>query len=88
LSEGERELLGVITALAGHEAFDVADDVEFMLLDDVGGFDGDNLARLIDYLDDRADVLVFTSYPEHTTTNMSTIEPADWDLVSAQVAPS
>lgn len=88
LSEGERELLGVIVALAGYEAFDVGEDVPIMLLDDLGGFDEGNLSTLIQYLHDRTELLVFTAYPEYELVDTSTIELSGWDLVSAQTGSS
>lgn len=88
LSEGERELLGVIAALAGHEVFDVSDDVPIMLLDELGGFDEENLSTLIRYLRERTEYLVFTVYPEDEPIDTTTIELSDWELVSASAVSS
>lgn len=88
LSEGELELLGIVTALAGYEAFDVAADVPLMLLDGLGGLADDNLGTLIDYLADRAEFLVFTTYPETTRVEENTIDPAEWTVVSRETGPT
>lgn len=82
LSEGEIELIGVIAALAGHEAFDTGDDVPVLLLDNLGGLADDNLRTLISYLEDRAEYLVFTTYPEHEGFGGNIIDPTSWDVVS------
>lgn len=82
LSEGELELLGIVAALAGHEAFEVADDVPVMLLDRLGGLTEENLATLVNYLDDRVEFLVFTAYPEHSSFEGNEVDPADWDVIT------
>ncbi|WP_135822283.1 archaea-specific SMC-related protein [Halostella litorea] len=83
LSEGELELLGIVAALAGHEAFEVAQNVPIMLLDQLGGLTEGNLSTLVEYLDDRAEFLVFTAYPEHDAFDGNVIEPSEWDVVSS-----
>ncbi|WP_318567013.1 archaea-specific SMC-related protein [Salinigranum marinum] len=82
LSEGERELLGIVAALAGHEAFEVAERVPVLLLDGLGGLAGDNLDLLVEYLTDRAEYLVLTAYPEHGDFDGHELSPSDWDVVS------
>jgi len=85
LSEGERELLGIVAALAGHEAFDVSDRVPVLLLDGLGGLASDNLRILVEYLRHRAPYLVLTAYPEHEWFDGHELSPADWDVVSHDV---
>lgn len=82
LSEGERELLGIVAALAGHEAFDVSDRVPVMLLDQLGGLASDNLHTVVNYLTDRVDYLVLTVYPEYDRFDGHEISPAEWQVVS------
>lgn len=82
LSEGERELLGIVAALAGHEAFEVTESVPVLLLDNLGGLADENLHKLIQYVERRAEYLVFTAYPEHETFDGHEIDPADWNVVS------
>ena len=90
LSEGELELLGIVACLAGYEAFDVTDDVPIMLLDGLGGLADQNLQTLIEYLSERVQYLVFTTYPENTQFEAHTIEPGEWSVVSPKtnVAPT
>jgi len=87
LSEGERELLGLIAALAGHEAFDVGERVPVMLLDGIGGLASDNLEILVEYLADRTEFLVLTAYPEHADFDAHELSPADWHVVSYSSDP-
>lgn len=88
LSEGELELLGIVATLAGHDAFEVADRVPILLLDQLGSLSERNLSTLIEYLDDRAEFLVFTAYPEHDSFDDAVIDPTDWDVVSEDVRAS
>jgi len=82
LSEGERELLGIVAALAGHEAFDVGERVPVMLLDGLGGLASDNLRILVEYLAGRTKYLVLTAYPEYEGFDGHELSPSDWQVVS------
>jgi DNA repair exonuclease SbcCD ATPase subunit len=82
LSEGERELLGIVAALAGHEAFDVGERVPVMLLDELGGLASENLQILVGYLAGRTEYLVLTAFPEHDGLEANVLSPADWQVVS------
>jgi len=82
LSEGERELLGIIAALAGHEAFDVADRVPVMLLDGHTGLDDTNIHHLVDYLSERVDVLVLSAFPEYDAFEGHEVTPTNWETIS------
>jgi len=82
LSEGERELIGLIAALAGYESFDVDEAVPVMLLDGIGSLADENLQTLVEYLSDRTEYLVFTSYPEHTAADDQLIDPSEWTVAS------
>jgi len=62
----------------------VTDDIPVMLLDGLGGLADDNLRTLIDYLEDRAEFLVFTTHPENTTFEDHTIDPTEWSVVSPE----
>lgn len=81
LSEGERELLGIVTALAGFETYDVAEITPVILLDEIGALDDTNLGQLVDYLSDRARYLVVTAYPENTGFEDHELSPEEWDVV-------
>lgn len=82
LSEGELELLGFVAALAGYEAFEVADTVPVLLLDGLGGLADQNIHELVEYLHNRSEYLILTVYPEHTEFDDHEIDPDDWQVVS------
>jgi len=82
LSEGEVELIGLIAALAGHEAFDVGEEVPCILLDDLGGLASEHIHRLVTYLEPRTEYLVTTAYPEAGEFDGHVLSPDNWDVVS------
>jgi len=65
LSESERELVGLVVALAGYLVHDVQESVPFMLLDSLEMIDGDRLVRLVDYLRTHVPFLVVVLLPDH-----------------------
>ncbi|MBX0288583.1 archaea-specific SMC-related protein [Haloarcula salinisoli] len=85
LSEGEVELVGFMVALAGFEAFDVAERVPYILLDEVDGLASDNLHTLVTYLEGRTECLVTTAYPEAGDFDGHRISPGEWEVVSDSV---
>ncbi|WP_254280597.1 archaea-specific SMC-related protein [Haloarcula marina] len=58
LSESEREVTGLIFALAGYLVHDLHETVPYMLLDSLEAIDSDRIAQLVDYFEDYADYLV------------------------------
>lgn len=64
LSESERELVGLVLALAGYLVHDVAETVPFMLLDSLEAIDADRIAALIDYFETEVPYLVVALLPE------------------------
>lgn len=64
LSESEREVTGLIFALAGYLAHDVYETVPFMLLDSLEAIDSNRIATLIDHLEAYSDFLVVALLPE------------------------
>ena len=58
LSESEREITGLVFALAGYLVHEVYDHVPFMLLDSIEAVDSDRIARLVDYLSSYSEYLV------------------------------
>ncbi|WP_336037164.1 archaea-specific SMC-related protein [Halobacterium yunchengense] len=58
LSESEREITGLVLALAGFLAHEVYEDVPCILLDSLEAIDSDRIAKLVDYVADYADYLV------------------------------
>ena len=64
LSESEREVLGLVVALAGYLVHDVHEQLPFMLLDSLEAIDADRIARLVEYFSGYADYLVVALLPE------------------------
>lgn len=58
LSESEREVTGLVFALAGYLVHEVYETVPFMLLDSLEAIDSDRIASLIEYFRDHAPYLV------------------------------
>lgn len=82
LAEGERELLSVVAGLAGNEAFDVADSVPVVLLDEVSELSADTLATLADHVSSRVPFVVLTAFPEDDAIEGNEIDPREWTVVS------
>lgn len=57
LSESEREVTGLVFALAGYLVHDVHETVPFILLDSLEAIDSDRIARIVDYFGTHADYL-------------------------------
>lgn len=85
LSEGERELLGLVVALSGYLTFDVAEDVPLMLLDGLGGLADENLQSLVSFLKDHPRYLVVTTYPEYGDYDGHELDPTEWTVVSREL---
>lgn len=64
LSESEREVTGLIFALAGYLTYDVYEKVPFMILDSLEAIDSERIAKLIEYLSDYADNIAVALLPE------------------------
>jgi len=64
LSESEREVTGLVFALAGYLAHDLYESMPVMLLDSLETIDSDRIAALIDYFGDYADYVVVALLPE------------------------
>lgn len=64
LSESEREVVGLIFALAGYLAYDVAEQLPFILLDSLEAIDADRIATLVTYLAERTGYLLVALLPE------------------------
>lgn len=65
LSESERELVGLVVALAGYLVHDVHESVPFMMLDSLEMINGERLVDLVDYLAEFVPYLVVVLLPEH-----------------------
>ncbi|MFP4625176.1 MAG: archaea-specific SMC-related protein [Natronomonas sp.] len=58
LSESEREVTGLVFALAGYLAHEVYEEVPFVLLDSLEAIDSERIARLVEYLESYVPYLV------------------------------
>lgn len=85
LSEGEVELIGVAVALSGYRVYNVGERVPLILIDGISQLASEHLQRLTDYLEDTADILVTTAYPEAGGFDGQIISPEDWDVVSNEL---
>jgi DNA repair exonuclease SbcCD ATPase subunit len=64
LSESEREVTGLVFALAGYLVHDVHETVPFMVLDSLEAIDSERLADLVSYFSEFAEYLVVALLPE------------------------
>jgi hypothetical protein len=64
LSESEREVIGLVVALAGYVTHDVYQEVPVMLLDSLEAIDSDRIAALVEYLSGFVPTLVVALLPE------------------------
>jgi predicted nucleic acid-binding Zn-ribbon protein len=77
LSESEREVIGLVFALAGYLVHDVHETVPVMLVDSVEAIDGPRVAALLGYLGERVPYVVAALLPEHAAAL-----PGDVDRVT------
>jgi DNA repair exonuclease SbcCD ATPase subunit len=68
LSESEREVTGLVFALAGYLSHEVYERVPFVLLDSLEAIDSERIARLVDYFADYAPSVVVALLPEDAAT--------------------
>ena len=64
LSESEREVTGLVFALAGYLVHEVHQEVPLMILDALEQIDRNRIARLLEYFEPYADYLVVALLPE------------------------
>ena len=64
LSESEREVTGLVFALAGYLAHEVYETVPFMLLDSLEAIDSERIAALVEYVEEFSEYLVVALLPE------------------------
>ena len=67
LSESEREMTGLVFALAGYLAHEVYEQVPFMLLDSLEAIDSNRIAHIIEYLEEVSEYLVVALLEEDAT---------------------
>ena len=74
LSESEREVTGLVFALAGYLVHDVHEICPFMLLDSLEAIDSDRILALLEYLQDYPEYLVAALLPEDAGNYHQTID--------------
>ncbi|MCU4744244.1 chromosome segregation protein SMC [Halobacteria archaeon AArc-xg1-1] len=83
LSESEREVTGLVVALAGYLVHDVAEYVPFILLDSVEAVDANRLVDLVEYFAEHTAFLTIALLPEDAA-----VFPDDLHRVTAdELAP-
>lgn len=83
LSESEREVVGLVVALAGYLVYDVHETVPVMLLDSLETIDAPRIAELVDYFSAHVDYLLLALLEEDATELPDSYErvPAESVLV-------
>ena len=74
LSESERELTGLVFALAGYLVHDLHETMPFMILDSLEALDAERIASLVDYFADYASYLLVALLPEDAAALNSSYE--------------
>lgn len=64
LSESEREVTGLVFALAGYLVHDVHEELPFILLDSLEAIDSNRIGRLVDYFQAHASYITVALLPE------------------------
>lgn len=64
LSESEREVTGLVFALAGYLAHEVYETVPFVLLDSLEAIDSERIARLVGHVEEYGSYLIVALLPE------------------------
>jgi DNA repair exonuclease SbcCD ATPase subunit len=64
LSESEREVTGLVFALAGYLVHDLHETLPFMMVDSLEALDSDRIAALVEYFNEYAKYLVVALLPE------------------------
>ncbi|WP_336365245.1 archaea-specific SMC-related protein [Halalkalicoccus salilacus] len=67
LSESEREVTGLVLALAGYLVHEVHEEMPFILLDSLEAIDSERIAQLVEYLEQYASYIVVALLPEDAT---------------------
>jgi len=64
LSESEREVTGLVFALAGYLVHEVHNEVPFMILDSLEAIDSSRIAALVDYFSQYVETIIVALLPE------------------------
>lgn len=75
LSESERNVVGLVFALTGYLAHDVADDLPFMLLDSLEAMDAVRIARVVEHFSQHAEYIVTSLLPATQEPLLTEVDP-------------
>lgn len=64
LSESEREVTGLVFAIAGYLVHEVYEEVPYLMLDSLEAIDADRITELIEYIEEYNKYLVVALLPE------------------------
>ena len=64
LSESEREVTGLVFALAGYLVHDLHESLPFIVVDSLEALDADRIAALVEYFGEYAEYLMIALLPE------------------------
>ena len=64
LSESEREVTGLVFALAGYLVHDLHESLPFVVIDSLEALDSDRIAALVEYFGEYAEYLIVALLPE------------------------
>ncbi|ELZ96970.1 hypothetical protein C440_04313 [Haloferax mucosum ATCC BAA-1512] len=78
LSESEREVIGLVFALAGYLVHEVYEDVPFMLLDSLEAIDSERIAALVEHFEQYPAFLVAALLPEDAQALDSDYDRVTW----------
>jgi len=79
LSESEREVVGLVFALAGYLVHEVYETVPFMLLDSLEALDAPRIARLIEHFEQYPAYLVVALLPDDAQALDASYDRVTWD---------
>ena len=82
LSESEREIVGLVVALAGYIVHDIHEQMPFMLLDSVEMIDGERLVELVSYLQEYVPYLVVVLLPDHARAFENATFPQSYQSIN------
>lgn len=85
LAESEREVVGLVLALAGYAAFDLEEIAPILVIDTLGALDAKRTERFLEYFNGKPEYLIASVLPENAgPIGQPTVNPADQMRQEAQ----
>jgi DNA repair ATPase RecN len=88
LSTSEREVIGIVLAVAGYLVHDVAETVPVLLVDAIESLDAARIRSLLSYLADHTEYLLATAHPEDREAFADTFACHDIEAALDDAAPA